>query len=216
MDWHEQSGHLILYSIVKDILSFSCCYFQVGFIDFSKWLIMFVTSSRVSHEFVEICGNQQIWLFVWVGTTLRCQRKPAVLVLLCKRMLREFLWPYGWFKDSFLTSRTYKVCWGTVLRSYNLLTTVHGVLPIVGCSPSISSRKVGPNFGITSLSLGRWWREKSSVLHSPSIADDIMQLNLWWRTEHQGLYFGITTEKGLVLCRKGLDIFLWYLGTWEK
>ena len=50
---------------------------------------------------------------------------------------------------------------------------------------------------------------------SPSIPKDILQLNLWWRTEYQGLYFGITMGKVLTLYRKWLRYFQGYLGSWE-
>jgi hypothetical protein len=38
---------------------------------------------------------------------------------------------------------------------------------------------------------------------SPSIVEDIMQLNLWWRTVYQGHYFGITMSRALTLYMKG-------------
>ena len=39
------------------------------------------------------------------------------------------------------------------------------------------------------------------------VAKDILQLNLWWRTNNQGLYFGITMSRALTLYKKGLRYF---------
>ena len=55
---------------------------------------------------------------------------------------------------------------------------------------------------------------------SPSIMEDVLQLNLWWKTGYQGLYFGITMDRTLILYRKGLRYFrdIWHLGRngfWE-
>jgi hypothetical protein len=42
---------------------------------------------------------------------------------------------------------------------------------------------------------------------SPSISKDIMQLNLSWRMEYQGLHSSITMGRVIVLYRKGLRYF---------
>lgn len=42
---------------------------------------------------------------------------------------------------------------------------------------------------------------------SPSLLEDILQFNLWWEMEYQGLYFGITMDRDFVLYKKGLRFF---------
>lgn len=42
---------------------------------------------------------------------------------------------------------------------------------------------------------------------SMSCSEDILQLNLWWQSEYQKLYVGITMDKGFVLYSKGLRQF---------
>ena len=42
---------------------------------------------------------------------------------------------------------------------------------------------------------------------SPTIPEDILQLNLWWRTEYQGLHFGIIMSKAYTLYMNGLSCF---------
>lgn len=41
-------------------------------------------------------------------------------------------------------------------------------------------------------------------LLSPSCVEDIVQLNLWWQSEYQKVYFGITMDLSFVLCSKEL------------
>ena len=52
---------------------------------------------------------------------------------------------------------------------------------------------------------------------SLSISEDILQLNMWWRAEYQGLYFGITISKAPILYTKGLRYFrdIWEHGRYE-
>ena len=55
------------------------------------------------------------------------------------------------------------------------------------------------------------------------MSEEYLQLNLWWRKEYHGLYFGITMERAIVLYGKGLCFFwdIWDPGkknllVWEE
>ena len=52
----------------------------------------------------------------------------------------------------------------------------------------------------------------------PSTPENILQLSMWWRTEYQGLYFGITMSRALTLYGKGLRYFqdIWDPGRYES
>ena len=63
---------------------------------------------------------------------------------------------------------------------------------------------------------------KTITYLSPTTPKDILQLNLWWRKEHQGLHFGIIMSRAYILNKNGLRYFrdIWDPGrydflTWE-
>ena len=54
-----------------------------------------------------------------------------------------------------------------------------------------------------------WKVMASMVAYLPlSIANDILQLNLWWRTKYQGLYFGISMSRACTLYTERLRYFM--------
>jgi hypothetical protein len=63
---------------------------------------------------------------------------------------------------------------------------------------------------------------KTVAYLSPTTPKDILQLNLWWREEYQGLHFGIIMSRAYILNKNGLRYFrdIWDPGrydflTWE-
>jgi hypothetical protein len=48
---------------------------------------------------------------------------------------------------------------------------------------------------------------KTIAYTPPTIPEDILQLNLWWRTEDQGLQFGIIMSRAYTLYMSGLRNF---------
>ena len=58
---------------------------------------------------------------------------------------------------------------------------------------------------------------KTVTYLSPTTPKDILQLNLWWKEEYQGLYFGIVMSRAYTLNMNGLRYFRdnWDLGRYD-
>jgi hypothetical protein len=53
---------------------------------------------------------------------------------------------------------------------------------------------------------------RMATFFSPSCPKDVLQLNLWWQMEYQGLYFRIIIIKAFILYKKKFEIFTRHLG----
>ena len=93
---------------------------------------------------------------------------------------------------------------------------IHGVYPLCGYSPQISSTKGGTKVWHHNTQSWKVMARMITYLPPPT-PEDILQLSLWWRMEYQSIFFCITTSRALTLYGKVLRYFrdIWGPGRYE-
>jgi hypothetical protein len=88
---------------------------------------------------------------------------------------------------------------------------------------SILSLVVFPNFFTKGGSqvwhhIAKSWKLMAQMVTylSPFVLEDVLQLNLWWQMEYQGLYFDIIRDRALIIYIKVLEILPGYMGAWKE